>query len=247
MQLEGKIALITGATRGIGNAIATKLGEEGATIIGTATTPEGAQKINAWLQKLGIKGNAVVLDVKDKQAIDSVLKEIESSYGAPNILINNAAITRDNLFLRMKPDEWDEVLNINLNAVFFLTKACLRFMLKRRWGRVINIGSVVGTLGNAGQANYAAAKAGLEGFTKSLAQEVASRNITVNVVAPGFIDTDMTRNLPEEHKQQLLNKIPMQRLGQPEDIASIVAFLVSEQASYITGQTLHVNGGMYMA
>lgn len=247
MELDGKVALVTGGTRGIGNAIVTKLGEQGATVIGTATTVEGVQKIQDRLNKLGLKGEGMLLNVTDQGAINEVLTKISKSYGNPSILINNAAVTRDNLFLRMKDDEWQEVLNTNLNAVFTLTKACIRNMLKAKWGRVISIGSVVGTTGNAGQTNYAAAKAALVGFTKSLAQEVASRNITVNVIAPGFIDTDMTKVLPEEQKQHLLSQIPMQRLGQPEDVASVVAFLASEQAAYITGQTLHVNGGMYMA
>lgn len=247
MQLDGKTILVTGATRGIGNAIATKLGVEGATVIGTATTEEGADKIRSWFGKIGIKGTGLMLDVTNSSSIDEVLKSISSTYGEPSVLINNAAITRDNLFLRMKAEEWNSVMSTNLNAVFFLTKACLRSMLKNKWGRIISIGSVVGTTGNLGQTNYSAAKAALTGLTKSLAQEVASRNITVNIVAPGFIDTDMTRDLPEDHKKSLLSKIPIGRLGQPEDIASAVAFLVSEQASYITGQTLHVNGGMYMS
>lgn len=247
MLLDGKVALVTGATRGIGSAIALKLGQEGATIIGTATSEEGASKITAKLHEVGIKGTGYVLNVTDKSAIEGILGQVEQSYGSPTILINNAAITHDNLFLRMKLDEWADVLDTNLNAVFHLTKLCIRNMLKSRFGRIINIGSIVGTTGNPGQTNYASAKAALIGFTKSLAQEVASRGITVNVVAPGFIDTDMTRVLPAEQRQLLLDKIPMQRLGQPEDIAAIVAFLISEQASYITGQTIHVNGGMYMA
>lgn len=247
MLLDKKIALVTGATRGIGNAIALKLGQEGATVIGTATTEEGTNKITAKLREIGITGAGFVLNVTDSSAVEDVLKQIEQAYGSPAILVNNAAITRDNLFLRMKLDEWIGVLDTNLNAVFHLTKLCIRNMLKSRFGRIINIGSIVGTTGNPGQTNYAAAKAALIGFTKSLAQEVASRGITANVVAPGFIDTDMTRGLSVEQKQLLLDKIPMQRLGQPEDIAATVAFLVSEQASYITGQTIHVNGGMYMA
>lgn len=247
MELDGKVVLVTGATRGIGSAIATKLGEEGATIIGTATTQEGADKISARLNKLGIKGSGFVLDVTNNEGMTKLFDAIEPVYGMPNILINNAAVTRDNLFLRMKEEDWLDVMNTNLNAVFYLTKLCVRSMLKARWGRVISIGSIVGTIGNAGQTNYAAAKAALVGFTKSLAQEVASRNITANVVAPGFIDTDMTKVLPEEQKQNLLSKIPMQRLGQAEDVASAVAFLASDKAAYITGQTLHVNGGMYMA
>lgn len=247
MILDGKIALVTGATRGIGGSIAIHLGQEGATVIGTATTEQGVEAIKARFHQLGIKGGATLLNVAQKDSIDQVLKTIEETYGAPNILVNNAAITRDNLLLRMKDEEWHSVMDTNLTGVFTLTKACLRNMLKQKWGRVISIGSVVGTIGNAGQTNYAAAKAALIGFTKSLAQEVASRNITANVIAPGFIDTDMTRDLPEDHRQHLLNKIPMQRLGQVEDIAAAVTFLASDNASYITGQTLHVNGGMYMA
>lgn len=247
MQLDQKIALVTGATRGIGSAIAIALGQAGATIIGTATTKAGEAKIKNKFNELGIKGDAIVLDVADQLCVDAALEKIRNDYGSPDILINNAAITRDNLFLRMKNEEWHDVVNTNLNAVFYLTKACIRNMLKARWGRIINIGSVVGTAGNLGQANYAAAKAGVVGFTKALALEIAARHITINVIAPGFIDTDMTRVLPEEHKQALLNKIPMQRLGQPEDIASMAAFLASDQAAYITGQTIHINGGMFMA
>jgi 3-oxoacyl-[acyl-carrier protein] reductase len=247
MTLEGKLAFVTGATRGIGEAILTRLGEEGAMVIGTATTQAGADSIKARLDKLGLKGATAILNVSDKKSISEVIGYIEQSYGAPDILVNNAAITQDNIFLRMKNEEWEEVININLSAIFYLTKTCVRSMLKSKWGRIINIGSIVGTTGNFGQANYAAAKAGLIGFTKSLAQEIASRNITVNVIAPGFIETDMTRTLPEATRKNLFEKIPMQRFGQPEEIASLVAFLVSDQASYITGQTLHVNGGMYMA
>lgn len=247
MNLEGKIALVTGATRGIGSAIATHLGQAGATVIGTATTSEGSDTITARFEQLGIKGNGLKLNVVDADEMTTTLHHIIQAFGAPSILINNAAVTRDNLFLRMKEDEWQDVMNINLNAIFKLTKACIKYMLKERWGRIINIGSVVGSTGNAGQTNYAAAKAALIGFTKSLAQEVALRNITANVIAPGFIDTDMTRVLPEEQKQLLLNQIPMQRLGQPEDVAAMACFLASDGARYITGQTFHVNGGMYMA
>jgi 3-oxoacyl-[acyl-carrier protein] reductase len=246
MQLDNKVALVTGATRGIGSAIAIKLGEQGATIIGTATTQAGADRINERLHQLGIKGGGFVLDVNDRQAIDALLAQVATSYGSPDILVNNAAITRDNLFLRMKDDEWDTVMDTNINAVFYLTKACIRNMLKARWGRIISIGSIVGTIGNPGQTNYAAAKAAVVGFSKSLAHEVASRNITSNVIAPGFIETDMTDVLPEEQKQHLLNQIPMQRLGRPDDIASVAAFLASDEAQYITGQTIHVNGGMFM-
>jgi 3-oxoacyl-[acyl-carrier protein] reductase len=247
MELEGKVALITGATRGIGEAILTRLGEEGATVIGTATQPEGVEKIKERMNKIGLKGEGILLNVKDKEAIETALNNIIQSYGAPSILVNNAAITRDNLFLRMKEEEWHEVFETNLNSIFTLTKACIRHMIKAKWGRVISIGSIVGSVGNPGQTNYAATKAALIGFSKSLAHEVASRNITVNIVAPGFVDTDMTRSLTEQQKQSLLGKIPMQRLGQPRDIAAVVSFLASEQAAYITGQTMHVNGGMYMA
>lgn len=247
MTLDGKVALITGATRGIGSGIATKLGEEGATVIGTATTEKGVEAINERLAQLGLKGQGVLLDVTDKKGVADVLDFISTTYSMPQILVNNAAVTRDNLFLRMKEEEWHQVLDTNLSAIFYITKAIIRYMIKNRWGRVINIGSVVGSIGNAGQTNYAAAKAALIGFTKSLAQEVASRQITVNIIAPGFIDTDMTRVLPEEQKQALLKRIPMERLGEAKDIAAVAAFLASDQAGYITGQTLHVNGGMYMA
>jgi 3-oxoacyl-[acyl-carrier protein] reductase len=247
MKLTGKVALVTGATRGIGQAIAIALGEAGATIIGTATSEEGAQKISKNFNEKGIRGRGVTLNVTHVDYLDSLLDEIKKVYDFPTILINNAAITRDNLLLRMKADEWNDVINTNLNSIFYLSKACIRHMLKARWGRIISLSSVVGFTGNPGQANYAAAKAGLVGFSKSLAQEVGSRGITVNVVAPGFIDTDMTRVLSEEQKTNLLGKIPLQRLGKPEDIAGAVLFLASEQGAYITGETLHVNGGMYMS
>ncbi len=247
MILDGKVVLVTGANRGIGSAIATKLGEEGATVIGTATSQAGVDAINVRFQQLGLKGEGKILDINQLAEVEEVLASIATKYGPPAILVNNAAITRDNLFLRMKQEEWNDVLNTNLTSVFHLTKLLLKNMLKARWGRIINIGSVVGTTGNAGQTNYAAAKAALIGFSKSLAQEIASRNITVNVIAPGFIDTDMTRGLPDEHKQHLLSTIPMHRLGKPEEIAAVASFLASDQAAYITGQTLHVNGGMYMA
>jgi 3-oxoacyl-[acyl-carrier protein] reductase len=241
-----KLVLVTGATRGIGSAILRTLGKQGLPIIGTATSQEGAAKISTNLEELGLKGEGIVLNLRDRSVIDEVIRSISKRYGAILILVNNAAITSDNLFLKMKTEEWNDVLDINLNGTFYLIKACIRNMLKARWGRIINIGSLVGTAGNVGQANYAAAKAALVGLTKSIAQEVASRNITANVVAPGFIDTDMTRCLSKERQDHLLRKIPMERLGQPEDIASAVSFLASDSASYITGQTLHVNGGMYM-
>ncbi|OAI50004.1 beta-ketoacyl-ACP reductase [Gammaproteobacteria bacterium SCGC AG-212-F23] len=246
MSHQGKIALVTGASRGIGKAIAIALGHQGATIIGTATTQQGADKITQALQTEGIKGCGVLLDVISDESIQKTIEFIKDSYAMPAILVNNAAVTRDNLFLRMKEDEWDAVIATNLTSLFRLTKLCLRDMIKARWGRIISIGSVVGSTGNPGQANYAAAKAGLLGFTKALAQEVGSRDVTVNAIAPGFIDTDMTRSLSEDQRQVLLQRIPMQRLGLPEDIAQAVVFLASEAAGYVTGQTLHVNGGMYM-
>jgi 3-oxoacyl-[acyl-carrier protein] reductase len=246
MVLDQEIALISGATRGIGRAIALELGRAGATVIGTATSENGAEKISAYLHENGIKGAGRVLDVTDTHAVDGVMEFVTKDFAAPTILVNNAGITRDNLLMRMKEEEWSDIITTNLTSVFRLSKACLRGMMKARRGRIISIASVVGATGNAGQANYAAAKAGIFGFTKSLAREVASRNITVNAVAPGFIDTDMTRVLPEEQKSQLLQQIPLQRLGAAEEIAAAVAFLASPAASYITGQTLHVNGGMYM-
>ena len=245
--LSGRIALVTGATRGIGRAIATTLAGAGATVIGTATTPAGAEAIAAYLLAAGNAGTGIALDVTDGAAVDAALGDVERRYGAVTILVNNAGITRDNLLLRMKDDEWDAIMATNLKPAYRLAKAVLRGMMKARHGRIIQIGSVVGSSGNAGQANYAAAKAALIGFTKSLAQEVGSRSITVNCVAPGFIDTDMTRALPEATREKLLERIPLGRLGTPEDIAHAVAFLASPQAAYVTGATLHVNGGMYMA
>jgi 3-oxoacyl-[acyl-carrier protein] reductase len=245
--LNGQVALVTGATRGIGQAIAKALAAAGAKVIGTATTDEGAAKIAAYLGEAGNAGTGIRLDVSDGAAIGTALADIEARFGAITILVNNAGITRDNLLLRMKDDEWDAIMATNLKPAYRLAKAVLRGMMKARHGRIIQIGSVVGTSGNAGQANYAAAKAALVGFTKSLAQEVGSRNITVNCVAPGFIDTDMTKALPEAQREKLLERIPLGRLGSPDDIAHAVAFLASPQAGYITGATLHVNGGMYMA
>ena len=246
-KLGGQVALVTGATRGIGEAIAKALAAAGATVVGTATTDEGAAKIASYLQAAGNGGTGIRLDVTDGAAVDAAIADVDARFGAVTILVNNAGITRDNLLLRMKDDEWDAVMATNLKPVFRLAKAVLRGMIKARSGRIIQIGSVVGTSGNPGQANYAAAKAALLGFTKSLAQEVGSRNITVNCVAPGFIDTDMTRSLADAQKQALLGRIPLGRLGAPEDIANAVAFLASPQAAYITGVTLHVNGGMHMA
>lgn len=244
--LENEIALVTGASRGIGEAIATGLGEQGATVIGTATSEKGAAAITKRFADAGIKGTGLVLNVTDPESIASTLKSIADQFGAPTILVNNAGITRDNLLMRMKDDEWDDIINTNLTSVYRLAKACLRSMMKARRGRIISIGSVVGSTGNAGQTNYAAAKAGMIGFTKSMAREVGSRGITVNAVAPGFIDTDMTRELPEEQHKKLLSEIPLARLGSPKEIANAVIFLASPAAEYITGETLHVNGGMYM-
>jgi len=241
--LGGEIALVTGASRGIGAAIAATLAGAGATVIGTATSQGGADGISAVL---GDSGRGAVLNITDDESVQALLKDIQANEGAPGILVNNAGITRDNLLMRMKADEWDDVLSTNLTGAFRVTKACLRGMMKAKKGRIINIASVIGVTGNAGQANYAAAKAGLIGFSKSLAKEIGSRNITVNVVAPGFIDTDMTRGLPEEQKAALLGQIPLGRLGEGEDIASAVLYLASAAGSYITGETLHVNGGMLM-
>jgi 3-oxoacyl-[acyl-carrier protein] reductase len=244
--LSQDVALVTGASRGIGRAIAHELARQGAVVIGTATTEAGAEGVTRWLAEAGFKGRGAVLNVADAASIDQLLKDIEGKEGAPTILVNNAGITRDNLLLRMKAEEWDEIMNTNLGSVFRLSKGVLRAMMKARRGRIISIASVVGVMGNAGQANYAAAKAGIIGFTKSLAREVGSRGITVNVVAPGFIATDMTAKLPEEQQQQLAQQIALGRLGAPEDIAHAVAFLASPHAAYITGETLHVNGGMHM-
>lgn len=247
MSLQGKVALVTGASRGIGQAIALELGRMGAVVIGTATTPGGAERIAEYLKENGVEGAGLVLDVSNDESVASTLEHIQQHLGQPLILVNNAGITRDNLMLRMKDDEWFDVINTNLNSLYRLSKAVLRGMTKARWGRIINIGSVVGAMGNAGQVNYAAAKAGLEGFGRALAREVGSRAITVNSVAPGFIDTDMTRELPEAQRDALLGQIPLGRLGQAEEIAKVVAFLASDSASYVTGATIPVNGGMYMS
>ncbi len=241
-----QVALVTGATRGIGKAIALALAAGGATVIGTATTAEGAAMIAAYLGAAGNAGTGMPLDVTDGAAVDATLEAIEQRFGAVTILVNNAGITRDNLLVRMKEDEWDAIMATNLKPAYRLAKAVLRGMMKARHGRIIQISSVVGASGNGGQTNYAAAKAALIGFSKSLAQEVGSRNITVNCVAPGFIDTDMTRALPDAQRAKLLEQIPLGRLGAPDDIAYAVAFLASREAGYITGVTLHVNGGMYM-
>ncbi|ADC62815.1 3-oxoacyl-ACP reductase FabG [Allochromatium vinosum] len=244
--LKGEIALVTGASRGIGRAIAMALAEQGATVVGTATTESGAQAIEQALTGAGHQGLGLVLNVSDPASVEATLAQITERLGAPSILVNNAGITRDNLLMRMKDEEWDAVIDTNLTSLYRLSKGCLRAMTKARKGRIINIASVVGSMGNAGQTNYAAAKAGMMGFTKSLAREVGSRGITVNCVAPGFIDTDMTKELPEAHRQTLLGAIPLGRLGQPEEIASAVVFLASPGGAYITGETLHVNGGMHM-
>ncbi len=243
MSFEGKIALVTGASRGIGRAIAEMLAERGATVIGTATSEQGAEAISAYL---GDRGKGLQLNVSDSASIDILLDKMRVEFGEADILVNNAGITRDNLLIRMKEDEWQSILDTNLTSVFRMSKAVMRAMMKKRYGRIITIGSVVGSMGNAGQANYAAAKAGLIGFSKSLAREVASRGITVNVVAPGFIATDMTNALTDEHRADILSQIPANRLGDPKEIASAVAFFASEEAAYITGETIHVNGGMYM-
>ena len=244
--LENQIALVTGASRGIGAAIAEALGKQGATVIGTATSQGGAENINAALKAENINGMGVALDVNDAAQVESVLKQITETYGDVTILVNNAGITRDTLLMRMKVDDWDAVISTNLSSIYRMSQAVLRPMMKARVGRIISISSVVGHMGNAGQTNYAAAKAGMTGFTKSLAAEVGSRNITVNCVAPGFIETDMTAELPDEIKNQMLARIPAGRLGNVEEIAATVAFLASPAAAYITGETIHVNGGMYM-
>jgi 3-oxoacyl-[acyl-carrier protein] reductase len=244
--LAQDVALVTGASRGIGRAIARELASRGAVVVGTATSEAGAQGITQWLQSEGFKGRGRVLNVAEQESVDALLKDIEGGEGAPTILVNNAGITRDNLLLRMKAEEWNDIINTNLGSVYRLSKGVLRGMMKARRGRIISIASVVGVMGNAGQTNYAAAKAGIIGFSKSLAREVGSRSITVNVVAPGFIATDMTAQLPAEQQQQLVQQVALGRLGAPEDIAHAVAFLASPQAGYITGETLHVNGGMYM-
>ncbi len=241
--MDKKIAIVSGASRGIGRAIAEKLAADGFFVIGTATSDSGAETISAYLLE---QGKGFKLNVADIASIEAFIKSVNEDYGTPAVLVNNAGITRDNLLMRMKDEEWDDIINTNLTSIFRMSKAVLRGMMKVRYGRIINISSVVGSTGNAGQANYAAAKAGMVGFAKSLAKEVGSRGITVNTVAPGFIDTDMTKELSEELKKSLLGSIALGRLGQPEEIAHAVAFLASEQAAYITGETLHVNGGMYM-
>jgi 3-oxoacyl-[acyl-carrier protein] reductase len=246
MPLENEIALVTGASRGIGLAIALELGRQGAQVSGTATSKEGAERIDSLLRDNKVKGQGLVLDVTDLQSIERLVSHLGEINALPTVLVNNAGITRDNLLLRMKEEEWDAIMDTNLKSVFRMSKACLRAMTRARKGRIINISSVVGETGNPGQANYAAAKSGVVGFTRALAREVAGRNITVNVVAPGFIETDMTRALPQTQTEALLQQIPLARLGQAQEVAYAVAFLASSHAAYITGATLHVNGGMYM-
>ena len=244
--LKEQVALVTGATRGIGRAIALELGRQGATVIGTATTPAGAQSITDALAQAGVRGRGEALDVVDAAGCERLVDAIQQEFGTLSILVNNAGITRDNLAMRMKDEEWDAVLDTNLSAVFRMSRLVMRAMMKARFGRIVNITSVVGSSGNAGQANYAAAKAGVAGMSRALARELGSRNITVNCVAPGFIDTDMTRALTEAQIASLMQNIPLGRFGQPDDVAAAVAYLVSAQAGYVTGVTLHVNGGMYM-
>ncbi|MEM7400930.1 MAG: 3-oxoacyl-ACP reductase FabG [Pseudomonadota bacterium] len=245
--MDKQVALITGASRGIGKAILHALGDEAYIVIGTATSKNGADTIQEDLNKAGHEGKALVLDVTQEESVKNTLNEIKESFSAPTILVNNAGITKDNLLMRMKDEEWNDVINTNLSSLYRLCKACLRDMTKARKGRIVNISSVVGASGNAGQSNYAAAKAGMIGFTKSLAQEVASRGITINAIAPGFIETDMTSELSDDQKKALLSNVPLGRMGMPHDVAAAVKFLVSEEAGYITGETIHVNGGLYMA
>ena len=245
-QKINKIALVTGASRGIGAAIALDLAKNNMFVIGTATSDNGVKKIEESFKASQQRGVGLVLNVKDNKSIETLISNIEENYGDIDILINNAGVTRDNLLMKMKEEDWDEVINTNLKSVFKLSQSLIRKMIKNRYGRIINISSVVGYSGNAGQANYAASKSGISGFTKSLAQEVGSRGVTVNCIAPGFIDTEMTQSLPDDHKNQLLSKIPLGKLGTPEDIANAVSFLVSDKANYITGETIHINGGMLM-
>jgi 3-oxoacyl-[acyl-carrier protein] reductase len=244
--MEQRVALVTGATRGIGKAILHALAKAGCSVVGTATSTSGAETISAALAEAGLQGEGLMLDVNDAAQVDAAIEGIQARHGRIDILVNNAGITRDNLLMRMKDDEWNSILETNLTSVFRLSRAVLRPMMKARFGRIVNIASVVGVSGNAGQTNYAAAKAGMIGFSKSLAQEVGSRGITVNCVAPGFIDTDMTKGLPEAARGKLMERIPLGKLGTPEDIAHAVAYLASDGAAYVTGATLHVNGGMYM-
>ncbi|KZZ28443.1 3-oxoacyl-[acyl-carrier-protein] reductase, partial [Oleiphilus sp. HI0081] len=246
MAMEKKVALVTGASRGIGQAIAKELAmDESLTVIGTATTEDGASSISHYFSKWGLDGDGIKMDVSDPESVTEGIKQVTQAYGPPLIVVNNAGITRDGLLMRMKEEDWDNVLNTNLSSIYRVSKAALRGMTKARWGRIINVSSVVAQMGNAGQANYCAAKAGIEGFSRSLAKEISGRGITVNSVAPGFIETSMTEELSDTVKASMLATIPMQRLGQPEEVASVVGFLASQQASYITGETIHVNGGMF--
>jgi 3-oxoacyl-[acyl-carrier protein] reductase len=245
--MESKVALVTGASRGIGRAIAERLAADGLTVVGTATSQGGADSIAAYLSESGGAGTGMVLRVEDQDSVSELIAAVNAQFGAPTVLINNAGITRDNILMRMKEDEWSDVINTNLTALYRVCKACARGMTKARWGRIINITSVVGCMGNAGQSNYAATKAGAEGFSRALARELGSRNITVNCIAPGFIDTDMTRELPAEQREQLQQQIPLGRLGEATEIAALVGFLASDSGAYITGETVHVNGGMYMS
>jgi 3-oxoacyl-[acyl-carrier protein] reductase len=247
MSAEPKVALVTGASRGIGKAIAEALAAQGHIVVGTATSEDGAKAISSYLTQGNFSGRGMMLNVADKASVADVVKAIAAQYGAPLIVVNNAGITKDNLLMRMKDEEWQDVIDTNLSSLYYVSKACLRGMTKARWGRIVNITSVVGSMGNAGQSNYAASKAGAEGFTRALARELGSRSVTVNCVAPGFIDTDMTRKLAEEQRDLLLQQIPLGRLGVPAEIAALVGFLCSDNASYITGETLHINGGMHMA
>lgn len=247
MNDASKIALVTGASRGIGKAIALELGRQGFIVVGTATTEKGADAISNYLAEQGVSGKGLALDVGSDEGVSQCLAAVEEAFGLPQVVVNNAGITRDNLLMRMKTEEWNSVINTNLNAMFRVCKACLKGMTRARFGRIINISSVVGSSGNPGQTNYAASKAGIEGFSRALAKEVGSRGITVNVVAPGFIDTDMTSELPEKQREALLGQIPLARLGEAQEIAAVVGFLASDKAGYITGETVHVNGGMYMA
>ena len=244
--LEDKVALVTGASRGIGKAIAASLAAQGFTVVGTATSDSGAENVAAYLQGMSNAGGGLVLRVGEQESISKAIASINENYGAPAVLVNNAGVTRDNILMRMKEDEWNDVIDTNLGALYRISKACLRGMTKARWGRIINITSVVGSMGNAGQSNYAASKAGAEGFTRALARELGSRSITVNCVAPGFIDTDMTRELSDEQRELMQQQIPLGRLGDADEVAALVSFLASPRAGYITGETIHINGGMYM-
>ena len=247
MTEAAKVALVTGASRGIGRAIAERLAQDGYTVVGTATSEAGAENISTYLKELDNDGCGMKLDVADEGSVSEVVKAVAERFGAPQILVNNAGITRDNLLMRMKADEWQDVIDTNLSALYRVSKACLRGMTKARWGRIVNITSVVGSMGNIGQSNYAATKAGAEGFSRALARELGSRAVTVNCVAPGFIDTDMTRDLSDDQRELMLGQIPLGRLGAPDEIAALVAFLCSDAAAYITGETVHINGGMHMA